>query len=52
MPVACKAIVDALNAQAFETQGRVETVSVIEVDGETAWRIASFYLAEAARTNR
>jgi hypothetical protein len=37
MPAACKAIVDALNAEAFEIHGRVEAVSVIGVDGETVW---------------
>jgi 2'-5' RNA ligase len=38
-PAACKAIVDQLNAENFEIRCRVETLDVIEYDGDSVWTI-------------
>lgn len=38
-PTDCKAIVDQLNDQRFEIRGQVETLDVIEYDGETVHSI-------------
>lgn len=45
-PEACKAIVDELNAEEFEIQGRVETVSVIGYGGQAVWTIESYHLPD------
>lgn len=44
-PEDCKAIVDELNAEKFEIQGRVETLDIVEYDGEKIRTIERFSLS-------
>lgn len=44
-PEDCKAIIDDLNAENFEIEGRVESLDVVEYDGETVRPIEQFSLS-------
>lgn len=44
-PEDCKAIVDELNAERFELQGRVDTLDVVAYDGENVRTIEQFSLS-------
>ena len=45
-PEACKAIIDAINAEDFEIRGRVEALDVIGYDGARVWTIETIGLTE------
>lgn len=49
-PAACKAIVDMLNAEAFEIRGRVDMLDVIGYDGATVWTIEKIPLPPSSRS--